>query len=76
MSAPVVHELATAVVVKVVRRGAVRLVIVTCPYCRRKHVHGWPFEAPDVGLRLVHCHRPNGEPVRSYRVRVDVGGAA
>jgi len=74
MTALVVHELSVAEVVKVVTRDGVRLVFVACPYCRRKHVHGWPFEAPDVGLRVSHCHRPAGEPVRSYRVQVDVTG--
>ena len=76
MSAPVVHELPVAPVLKVVTRGAVRAVRVLCPFCSRRHWHGWPFDAPDVGLRVAHCHRPNGEPVRTYDVRVDTAGGA
>ena len=71
-------ELAAAVVVKVVTCDGVRLVIVACPYCRRKHVHGWPpeYADSDVGPRVAHCHRPNGEPARTYDVRVDTPGGA
>jgi len=66
----------TARVLSVRELRHTRVVSIACPFCRRTHQHGWPLEAPDVGLRSVHCHRPNGEPVRSYRVQVDVGGAA
>jgi len=71
---PVRAKLPAAVVVKVVTREGVRLVIVACPYCHREHVHGWPPEYADPGVRLAHCHRPNGEPARSYRVHVAVSG--
>jgi len=74
MSAHVVHELAVAVVVKVVSRGGVRAVRLRCPFCRRTHTHGWPFEAPDVGLRVAHCHRPHGEAARTYRVDAGATG--
>lgn len=37
-----------------------RIVSVACPYCRRTHQHGWPWEAPDIGHRLAHCDHPGG----------------
>jgi len=73
---PVRAELTVAPVVKVVTREGVGLVIVACPYCHREHVHGWPPEYADPGVSLAHCHRPNGEPARSYRVHVAVSGGA
>lgn len=72
MNAPTVVELPTATVVRVVRRDGVRLVIVACTYCRRKHTHGWPPEHAEPGVRFAHCHRPTGEPARSYRVQANV----
>lgn len=51
-----------------------RLVRVRCPFCSRLHTHGWPFEAPDIGLRVSHCHRPNGESARTYRVDAGATG--
>ena len=57
--------------VRLVRR--VRVVRVACPFCRHVHTHGWPPESLDVGFRVSHCHRPNGEPARTYRIDA-VGG--
>jgi len=71
---PVRAELTVAPVLKVVTRDGVRLVVVACPYCHRKHTHGWPPEYAEPGVRLAHCYRPNGEPVRTYDVRVIVSG--
>ncbi len=73
---PVRAELTAAPVLKVATRDGVRLVIVACPYCHREHVHGWPPEYAEPGVRLAHCHRPNGEPARTYDVRVDTAGGA
>lgn len=50
-----------------------RIVNVACPYCQHVHTHGWPAESLDVGLRVAHCHRPEGEPARTYRIDA-VGG--
>ncbi len=66
----------TARVLSVRELRHTRVVSIACPFCRRTHQHGWPFDAPDVGPRVSHCHRPNGEPVRTYDVRVDTAGGA
>ncbi len=68
--------LPSALVLTVTPTASTRLVTIRCPFCRRTHTHGWPSEAPDVGTRVAHCHRPNGEPVRTYDVRVDTAGGA
>ncbi len=41
---------------KVTTTTRARTVTVVCPYCRRTHVHGWPFTDPSVGTRVSHCH--------------------
>lgn len=51
-----------------------RVVSIACPFCRRTHQHGWPLDAPDVGLRVAHCHRPHGEAARTYRVDAGATG--
>ena len=66
--------LPTALVLKVREVRATVLVDVRCPVCGRRHQHGWPLGTADVGLRVSHCHRPNGEPVRSYDVRLNAAG--
>jgi hypothetical protein len=35
----------------------VRSVTVECPYCGRKHVHGWPVGEPQPGPRISHCRQ-------------------
>ncbi len=70
MSAPI----PAARVLSIRKLRHTRLVRVRCPFCPRRHWHGWPFDTPDVGMRVSHCHRPAGEPVRFYRVQVDVTG--
>lgn len=32
-----------------------RTVIVRCPYCQRRHTHGWPYGSDTIGGRLSHC---------------------
>lgn len=33
-----------------------RSVVVLCPYCERKHSHGWGYDTtPEPGLRESHC---------------------
>jgi hypothetical protein len=65
-------DLPVVMVVKVVRRGAVRAVKVQCCWCPAMHWHGWPTEHAHVGVRLAHCVRRDSAPVRSYYVHVDV----
>ena len=50
-----------------------RIVSVACPFCQHVHTHGWPAKSLDVGLRVAHCHRPKGEPARTYRIDVACG---
>jgi len=64
----------TARVLSVRELRHTRLVRIRCPFCSRLHTHGWPFEALDVGTRVAHCHRPNGEPVCTYDVRIGTAG--
>lgn len=40
---------------RVVTTELTRQVFVTCPYCRKTHQHGWPYEHRDVGHRVPHC---------------------
>jgi hypothetical protein len=68
VTAPVVHELPVALVVKVLTRDGVRAIRVRCPHCSRLHLHGWPPGELEPGVRLAHCHRPRGEPARTYRI--------
>ncbi len=42
-----------------------RAVTVRCPFCRRKHFHGWPYGSQTIGSRVSHCWRG---PVGSYRI--------
>ncbi len=74
MTAPVVHELPVAEVLRVRVRDGARLVRVRCPFCGKRHTHGWPPRHADPGARIAHCHRPTGEPARSYRVHVELAG--
>lgn len=45
-----------------------RLVVVRCPYCRRKHTHGWPLGQTAIGHRLAHCYDRWARPGRGYRI--------
>lgn len=36
-------------------RDGVRTVSVRCPYCRRRHIHGWPESASSPWRVLSHC---------------------
>ena len=33
-----------------------RLVTIRCPWCDRKHTHGWPYGETEIGHRVAHCH--------------------
>jgi hypothetical protein len=26
-----------------------------CPYCRQRHLHGWPYGEASIGRRASHC---------------------
>ena len=32
-----------------------RTVHVLCPWCGRRHNHGWPYGTPTIGARVAHC---------------------
>jgi hypothetical protein len=59
-----------ATVVKIVTSGWTRDVYVSCPFCTRRHVHGYPFGDDAVGPRVAHCKRRVGDvgPPRVYDV--------
>jgi len=42
-------------------RQGQRGVIIRCPHCRKRHVHGWP-DGTSLGHRVAHCHdrKPEG----------------
>ena len=67
-------SLPVAVVLKVFTRDRVRMVKVHCPYCPKRHTHGWPPEHDEPGVRLDHCgKRPPGVGARLYRVTLQQG---
>lgn len=53
---------ATATAIKVTPTKTTREVIVQCPYCGRKHTHGWPCASypDDPGPRVAHCRDNKG----------------
>lgn len=46
---------ATATVISITPTRLTRVVIVICPLCHRRHMHGWPYDQPDVGSRVADC---------------------
>lgn len=40
-----------------VGRGGIRTVEIRCPFCRRRHTHGWPEGQSTIGGRLSHCRQ-------------------
>jgi hypothetical protein len=45
-----------AAIVSVIPARETRLVVVRCPFCGGRHIHGWPLdETSSVGLRRSHC---------------------
>jgi hypothetical protein len=48
-------EVPVVVAVAVVPVKATRLVKLICPFCGKRHIHGWPYHHGDVGSRLSHC---------------------
>lgn len=65
-------EFPDAVIVDVYTRrsflggGIVRIVEVACPFCHRKHTHGWPVQDGDAdpGHRIAHCGHGSYEVVK------------
>lgn len=61
-----------------VKRGTHGRLIITCPWCGRRHVHGDGGAAgPSFGHRLSHCatkHRPAGRFDLGYELVADRGG--
>jgi len=65
------HALVLAQVVEVhpaSRRGG-RTVVIDCPHCRKRHVHGFPFGDAAPGWRNAHCGRGR----RSYFIPAPSG---
>lgn len=57
----------TAQIVKIVHGKTTRHITVKCPYCNKRHFHGWPYGPGDPGHRSAHClgkHRPG----RGYNI--------
>lgn len=52
-----------------VRHGqdGVRTLTVACPYCGRRHRHGWPPEDKTPGIRLSHCRPTRRHPELAAR---------
>lgn len=49
-----------------------RDVLVDCPFCGRRHVHGWPWGSESIGSRLSHCRKDR----RPYSIWPPVGYVA
>lgn len=64
------HALVLAQVVQVrpASRSGGRTVVIDCPHCRKRHVHGWPFGDAAPGWRNAHC-----SPRRSYFIPAPLG---
>ncbi|WP_068492487.1 hypothetical protein [Pseudoclavibacter helvolus] len=59
--------------VRIARTRDTRLVYVVCPYCGKKHQHGWGYDIPRVGHRIPHCEP--GQNTVGYIVQTpDEGG--
>lgn len=65
-SAPIV-----ATVLRVSNTKGTRLVVIDCSFCRKRHVHGWPYNPDDVGLRVAHCGGG-----RQYRIEAATGASS
>jgi len=61
-----VDPVARVIEVATDRRG-VRSVVIGCPWCGRRHVHGWPPGHDSVGHRVSHCG-PGGASGGGYYV--------
>ena len=71
MMPPAIDDLPVALVIRVFDHDGVRVVRVRCPFCRRRHVHGFPRVNAEPGVRLDHCgKRPPGVGARLYRVQL------
>lgn len=59
-----------APIISVIPGDSTRLVYIRCPFCGKKHQHGWPYgEANPPGLRISSCsHHVKGMLNRTYRV--------
>ena len=42
------------------RRGENRTVVIKCPHCGKRHVHGWPLDHTEIGSRVAHCSAGRG----------------
>lgn len=47
--------------VKVTLHPDTRTVLVACPFCGKKHTHGWPYGSDRAGYRGSHCTGRGGE---------------
>jgi hypothetical protein len=44
-----------------------RIVEIACPFCGRRHTHGWPHDSAEPGVRVAHCARGDGGTYRIGR---------
>lgn len=50
--------------------GHTRLVYIRCPYCSKRHQHGWRRDETTPGTRVAHCRNLDVHPTASYRVTI------
>lgn len=55
------------------RNGETRLVVIKCPYCKKRHTHGWPFGARTPGIRVAHCRTTTVTTTTSYQLTTQGG---
>lgn len=44
---------------RIINRGGVRVIRVTCPFCHKEHTHGWPKNSLKEH-RASHCDSSHG----------------
>jgi hypothetical protein len=59
MTAVVETDIAEIIKVTTKRYGrdVVRTVLVRCPFCGKRHTHGWPIGSCAPGYRISHCDK-------------------
>ncbi len=55
----------TVTAISITDSKTTRTVTIDCPYCGKKHHHGWPYGRDGIGSRVAHCREATG---RSYSI--------